>query len=133
MVRVVFVDEFIPPGTVCSNVVLLIRPNQELVNQRFLFNILLLWHFNNRTLEFQAQTTGIRNLRTNDYLDQVVQIPPLSVQDEIVSLIDHFDAQIKKLDQTLYRAQSLRSGLLVNLLNGAHEIPSSYDKVMGAT
>ncbi len=130
--RVVFVDEFIPPGTVCSNFVLLIRPNQELVNQRFLFNILLLWHFNNRTLEFQAQTTGIRNLRTNDYLDQVVQIPPLSVQDEIVSLIDHFDAQIKKLDQTLYRAQSLRSGLLVNLLNGAHEIPSSYDKVIGA-
>lgn len=129
--RVVFVDEFIPPRTVCSNFVLLIRPNQELINQRFLFNILLLWHFNNRTLEFQAQTTGIRNLRTNDYLDQVVQIPSLPVQNEIVSLIDNFDAQIKKSDQTLLWAQSLRSGLLVNLLNGAHEIPASYDKIMG--
>jgi type I restriction enzyme S subunit len=130
--RVVFVDELIPPETVCSNFVLLIRPNQELVNQRFLFNILLLWHLSNRTLEFQAQTTGIRNLRTNDYLDQVVQIPSLSTQDEIVSLIDKFDAQIKNSDKALHRAQSLRSGLLSNLLNGTHEIPASYDNIMGA-
>jgi type I restriction enzyme S subunit len=129
--RVVFVDDLIPTGTVCSNFVLLIRPNQELVNQKFLFNILLLWHFNNRTLEYQAQTTGIRNLRTNDYLDQTVKVPSLSKQREIVALIDTFDNQIKNTHTAIQEAQTLRSGLLADLLSGTHEIPSSYDKVMG--
>jgi type I restriction enzyme S subunit len=129
--RVVFVDDLIPAGSVCSNFVLLIRPNQELVNQKFLFNILLLWHFSNRTLEYQAQTTGIRNLRTNDYLDQVVKIPSLSKQREIVALIDTFDTQIKNTHSAIHKVQTLRSGLLADLLSGIHEIPASYDKVIG--
>jgi restriction endonuclease S subunit len=129
--RVVFVDDLIPAGTVCSNFVLLIRPNQELINPKFLFNILLLWHFNNRTLEYQAQTTGIRNLRTNDYLDQAVKIPSLSKQREVVALIDTFDTQIKNTNSAVHEAQTLRSGLLADLLSGIHEIPASYDKVIG--
>lgn len=130
--RVVFVEDSIPPKTVCSNFVLLIRPNKELVDSKFLFNVLLQWHFQNRTLEFQAQTTGIRNLRTNDYLDQLLLLPPLVEQEQILNSINSFDDHVLNLDATLQAVRKLRSGLLSDLLSGAHEIPTSYDKVMEA-
>jgi restriction endonuclease S subunit len=128
--RVVFVEDSIPPKTVCSNFVLLIRPNNELVESKFLFNVLLQWHFQNRTLEYQAQTTGIRNLRTNDYLDQLVRVPPLVKQKQIVSSIDSFDEHVLNSDVALSAVKKLRSGLQSDLLGGDHEIPDSYDEVM---
>jgi type I restriction enzyme S subunit len=130
--RVVFVEDSIPPKTVCSNFVLLIRPDHKLVDSKFLFNVLLQWHFQNRTLEFQAQTTGIRNLRTNDYLDQKLLLPPLVKQEQIVNSINRFDEHILNLDAASLAARKLRSGLLSDLLSGNHEIPASYDKVMVA-
>ena len=130
--RVVFVTSKIPPRTVCSNFVQLIRPNRELVDPLFLFHLMWRWHSINRTLEFQAQTTGIRNLRTPDYLEQVVQLPPLLEQSRIVALIAEFDNFMELIESAQIYIKKLRSGLLSKLLSGDHEIPESYDKVMGA-
>lgn len=130
--RVVFVTSKIPPRTVCSNFVQLIRPNRELVDPLFLFHLMWRWHAINRTLEFQAQTTGIRNLRTPDYLEQVVQLPPLLEQRRIVALISEFDNFMELIESTQIYIKKLRSGLLSKLLSGDHEIPASYDKVIGA-
>jgi restriction endonuclease S subunit len=61
-----------------------------------------------------------------------ISIPPLSRQVEIVDLIGGFELNISQLDESLNKAKTLRSGLLSDLLSGEHEIPASYDKVMGA-
>ncbi len=75
--RVIFIDtEF--DESVCANFVQLVRPNPNKVVSKFLFMLMWLKHSIGETLSFQSQTTGIRNLRTTDYLDQLVVIPPPS-------------------------------------------------------
>jgi hypothetical protein len=51
---------------------------------------------------------------------------------DIVDTISKFDLVVSNLGKTLDNAKTLRSGLLSDLLSGEHEIPASYDKVMGA-
>jgi type I restriction enzyme S subunit len=61
-----------------------------------------------------------------------ISIPPIGEQLDIVDTISKFDLVVSNLGKTLDNAKTLRSGLLSDLLSGEHEIPASYDKVMGA-
>jgi type I restriction enzyme S subunit len=130
--RVVFVEADIPPRTVCSNFIQLLSPKKELVLPRFLFLMMWYWHSQKRTLEFQAQTTGIRNLRTSDYLEQRLRLPPVNEQRRIVEIVVAMDDAIAKSEESIQKAKTLRSGLLADLLSGEHEIPESYDRFLGA-
>ena len=114
--RVVYVTAEIPNKFVCSNFVQLVRPNSMIVDPLLLFHIMWQWHAINRTLEFQAQTTGIRNLRTPDYLDQEIYLPPLPEQKRIVDLISSVDSYIEALQQQLVRAKRSRNAVLHELL-----------------
>jgi type I restriction enzyme S subunit len=107
--RVVFVTEAIPEKFVCSNFVQLVRPNSEQIEPLLLFHIMWQWHAINRTLEFQAQTTGIRNLRTPDYLEQEINLPPIPEQKRIVDLISSVDSYIRALQQQLESAKNFKS------------------------
>ena len=116
--RVVYVTEEIPNKFVCSNFVQLVRPNSKIVEPLLLFHIMWRWHAINRTLEFQAQTTGIRNLRTPDYLEQEIELPPLPEQKRIVDLISSVDSYIETLQQQLESAKKSRNAVLYELLTG---------------
>ena len=59
-------------------------------------------------------------------------LPPFKDQETVSQLIRTFDQLIKDSTNLINTTQNLRSGLLSNLLSGKHEIPSSYDKVIGA-
>ena len=61
-----------------------------------------------------------------------VNLPPLLEQKRIVEIINTIDQVISQTELTTSKAQNLRSGLLSDLLSGEHEIPVTYDKVMGA-
>ena len=114
--RVVYVTGEIPNKFVCSNFVQLIRPNSKIVEPLLLFHVMWQWHAINRTLEFQAQTTGIRNLRTPDYLEQAINLPPLPEQKRIVDLISSVDSYINALQQLLESAKRSRNAVLHELL-----------------
>jgi type I restriction enzyme S subunit len=114
--RVVYVTDSIPEKFVCSNFVQLVRPNLKKVETLLLFHIMWQWHAINRTLEFQAQTTGIRNLRTPDYLEQTINLPPLPEQKRIVDLISSVDSYIEALQQQLDSAKKSRNAVLYELL-----------------
>jgi len=117
--RVVYVTEEIPSKFVCSNFVQLVRPNSKMIEPLFLFHIMWQWHTINRTLEFQAQTTGIRNLRTPDYLEQEINLPPLHEQKRIVDLISSVDSYIESLQQHLESAKKSRNAVLHELLTSS--------------
>lgn len=137
--RVVYVDADIPRPTVCSNFIQLLSPKQDRVLPRFMFLVMWYWHHQKRTLEYQAQTTGIRNLRTQDYLGQSFPLPTLDEQKRIVDLVSSVDAYVQALSTSpssleltettdaLSSARRLRTALLSDLLSGRHEIPHSYD------
>ena len=63
-----------------------------------------------------------------------IEIPyvPENERAEISNTILELDAFIEQVKQTLLSAKTLRTSTLSTLLNGNHEIPASYDKVIGA-
>jgi restriction endonuclease S subunit len=61
-----------------------------------------------------------------------IKIPPTPTQMFIVELINSFETSIRNADVALERTKNLRFGLLSELLSGEHEIPASYDNVLGA-
>jgi restriction endonuclease S subunit len=61
-----------------------------------------------------------------------VLYPPRENQKAIVEAMSLFDQQISKNLEVADRIKNLRSSLLSDLLSGEHEIPASYDKVIGA-
>jgi type I restriction enzyme S subunit len=130
--RVVFVNGMIPKNVVCSNFVQLITPDRKRAIPEFIFLVMWNWHSIGRTLEYQAQTTGIRNLRTQDYLSQIVDVPPLEEQLRIVEIIRSVDRVISSTEITISNSRNLRAALLSDLLSGNHEIPASYDQLLGA-
>ena len=61
-----------------------------------------------------------------------VLVPSMKIQDQIVDLLTNFDEVIETAHKSIRDSKVLRSGMLSNLLSGEHEIPASYDKVIGA-
>ena len=61
-----------------------------------------------------------------------VHIPPLTEQRRIVEIIKSIDDVLNTTSCALSESKKLRTSLLSDLLSGEHEIPASYDKVIGA-
>jgi restriction endonuclease S subunit len=59
-------------------------------------------------------------------------VPPKSKQLKIVEIMSQFDDFIDSTQGAISRCQDLRSALLSDLLSGSHEIPTAYDKNIGA-
>jgi restriction endonuclease S subunit len=80
-----------------------------------------------------AGTGSTRQALTKSHLEDLeIPVPSISKQTEIIENSDAFDTAISKSQIALDQAKILRSGLLNELLSGEHEIPATYDKVMGA-
>ena len=61
-----------------------------------------------------------------------ITLPPLPEQKRIVETLSTMDDFIHSVKRAVSDAQTLRSGLLPDLLSGDHEIPESYDRLLGA-
>jgi type I restriction enzyme S subunit len=94
---------------------------------------LIFWdkHQEGRAFEYQ-RGTNIKNLDLPGYLLETILIPPVPDQKRIVELISAFDDFLAQTNRSITLFEKLRSGLLSDLLSGEHQIPESYDTVMGA-
>ena len=129
--RVVMVPDLgVEPATF-SNFLNLLRPDQSKCLARFAFLHFWLKHKNGRAFEFQ-RGTNIKNLDLPNYLREKILLPPLKDQKRIVEIIETLDALLTKTNRAIKEAQTLRSGLVSDLLSGTHEIPAAYDKIIGA-
>ena len=89
----------------------------------------------NQYLDKIEQDTGyttVKHISAKQVLGIRIPLPPLPEQKRIVEVISEMDDFIESIQRILVKAKSLRFGLLSDLLIGAHEIPASYDKVIGA-
>jgi type I restriction enzyme S subunit len=76
-------------------------------------------------------TTRQRISRSN--LAKIVLVAPsVAEQRRIVEIVSSMDGVIRSAEQVVSDAKLLRSGLLSDLLSGRHEIPESYDRLLGA-
>ena len=100
-------------------------------DEDFLYN-LLNSDYVQRQFESLAAGSGVRNLNIEVVKKVKVKIPTIEVQRELASIINEFDNFIIKLTRQLHSGMDLRQALLSDLLSGEHEIPVTYDKVIGA-
>jgi type I restriction enzyme S subunit len=129
--RVVMVPDLGQEKATFSNFLNLLRPDQTKCISRFVFLHFWLMHKSGGAFEFQ-RGTNIKNLDLPSYLKEKIILPPLTEQKRIVEIITTFDAILSQTELAINYGQYLRSGLLSDLLGGQHEIPASYDKVIGA-
>ncbi len=117
-----------PPKTWITGNAMVVSPKTSEVSKEFLYWALV------SGVDIQSVISGSAQPQiTREGLAPVkIKIPPLSRQVEIVDLISGFELNISYLEESVHKTKTLRSGLLSDLLSGNHEIPVSYDKVMGA-
>ncbi len=117
---------------VCATVVdvAIVRTGNETL-QKFLALLINSSDFRTEAFSLLTGTTRQRISRGNLAKISFV-IPSQEKQLEIVNLISLFDGEITQSVRVIEEAKQLRSGLLSDLLSGEHEIPASYDRVMGA-
>jgi type I restriction enzyme S subunit len=74
------------------------------VYSRFLFYALFYFHQKGITEALQTQTTNIRNLKFNEYLNLEIPLPPLEIQKRIVARIEELFEKIDKAKQLRAKA-----------------------------
>jgi restriction endonuclease S subunit len=109
----------------------LIRVDSKKCDPEFLFWELWIRHKSGGAFEFQ-RGTNIRNLDLNQYFAQSLRLPSFAEQRRIVGIVSSMDDVIQATEKAIAKAKNTRSGLLSDLLSGDHEIPASYDSLMGA-
>lgn len=120
--------ENLEKGAIASSLVI-IRPGSQITKD-------FLLHYLDSDLclsELKQSLTGAvqPNLSANSLKSFKISLPNVETQIEIGKLLSQFSLTITKLSRTIESTKFLRSGLLSDLLSGEHEIPSSYDKVIG--
>jgi len=117
------------PGT-CSPEILVLRSNTQ-CDSGFLY---LLCALDSTIGKCVAMSAGTRMPRTSasDLASIEVHLPPITEQRRIVGVISSIDLAIQSTKRAVADAKNLRSGLLSDLLSGDHEIPESYDQLLGA-
>jgi type I restriction enzyme S subunit len=104
-------------------------------NTKVLPEMLLLYCDADSTITICVErSAGTRMPRTSteDLASIEIKLPPMAEQIKLAELFSAFDADISHIGIALEKSKILRSGLLSDLLSGEHEIPASYDTVMGA-
>jgi restriction endonuclease S subunit len=129
--RVVSVPNLNGEVATFSNFLNLLRPDTLKCIPRLAFLIFWDKHHDGRAFQYQ-RGTNIKNLDLPSYLLETILIPSAPDQKRIVELISTFDDFLAHTNDSISLFENLRSGLLSDLLSGNHEIPSTYEKVMGA-
>jgi len=94
-----------------------------------------LWNFMSRKVqEMRDSSRGSAQgvITKDDLADLPLVLPPFVEQKRIVESVSSMNDVIQSSEKAVTDAKSLRSGLLSDLLSGAHEIPESYDRLLGA-
>jgi type I restriction enzyme S subunit len=93
---------------------------------------LMFWIQQNRN-EFESRSAGstFKEISKSNVKSIKICLPPLPEQKRIIEIISTMDEVEGKTEIAISDAMKLRSGLLTDLLTGKHEIPASYDKVIG--
>jgi restriction endonuclease S subunit len=83
-------------------------------------------------LEEKSHGTTMKHITKQTLLPHRVFLPPLIEQKRIAEVVESIDRSVSLNDDALISARNLRTALLSDLLTGNHEIPASYDQLLGA-
>ncbi|WP_214803453.1 restriction endonuclease subunit S [Exiguobacterium sp. ERU656] len=94
--RVVFFDK-IEDTYLCNNFTSILRPNTEIVEPKYLFYLLFNLYQQRKVMKYQNNTTGIINLKLDQYLTGTeIIIPNKKIQKKIIEILDSVSILINK-------------------------------------
>lgn len=94
--RVVFFDK-IEDTYLCNNFTSILRPNTEIVEPKYLFYLLFNLYQQRKVMKYQNNTTGIINLKLDQYLTGTeIIIPNKKIQNKIIEILDSASLLINK-------------------------------------
>lgn len=111
-----------------NEAIVMINANETEVLNDFLFLALGLMDLT----EGSGRAVKGSTLNSGSIAAIALSIPPLTEQNRIIEILSLLDDMVNRARQALEQSSTLRSGLLSDLLSGEQEIPTSYDKFMGA-
>lgn len=115
--RVALFEETKNQTILVSNFFRTLRPDQQIVEPKFLCWYLH-WAYSQPALRaMQQQTTGIINLKLSEYLQQEVSIPADKAEQlQISNILSELDTQITQTQAIITKLQQVKQGLLQDLL-----------------
>lgn len=100
----------------CNNFTAVLRPNTRLVNPKFLFYFLFYLYKCKAVLKFQNQTTGIINLKLDNYLrNSSIFMPMLEEQEHIVKILDKAQTIIDIRKKALIKLDELVQAVFLDM------------------
>ena len=94
--RVVFFDVTEDEYYFCNNFTAILRP-KEFVYPKYGLYLMKMLYIQRKVLKFQNKTTGIINLKLNDYLNQTsINLPSFETQERIANILDQAQELIDK-------------------------------------
>ncbi len=111
-----FYGEECPIPSLTSNFFKTLRPAKS-TSARFVHWALLRFYRQPNLLQYQQQTTGIINLKFQDYLDAILHIPCSKKEQSLIArILDTLDIQIEKTEALIAKLEKVKEGLLHDLL-----------------
>lgn len=112
----------------CNNFTSILRPKGGF-NSKYLLYMLMNLYQQRKVLRYQNKTTGIINLKLNDYLSSTrVVIPTIGEQDKIASILDKAQELINKRKEQIESFDELIKGLFYDLFGNVLN-DNEYKKV----
>ena len=89
---------------------------KENINSKYIFYFLRNSYKNNKVLKFQNKTTGIINLKLQNYLNRsYVYLPELKIQNKVVNILDILESILEKNQNYLIYLKELTKSLFTRM------------------
>jgi type I restriction enzyme, S subunit len=101
----------------CNNFTSILRPNDK-VNYKYSLYLLKALHNKGKVLKYQNKTTGIINIKLNDYINNTeVEVPPIDKQIKIAKVLDKAQELIDKRKEQLSELDELVKSRFIGMFN----------------
>jgi type I restriction enzyme, S subunit len=100
----------------CNNFTSVLRPKKEIVDSKYLLYFLFNQYQRRTVLKFQNQTTGIINLKLDNYLKDVeISLPLLEEQKKIARVLDKAQSLIDKRKEAITKLDELVQAVFLDM------------------
>jgi type I restriction enzyme S subunit len=99
--RVVYFENSDNSIYLCNNFTTVLRSDKSYVFPKYLFYVLFYNHLTKKTLQFQNRTTGIINLKLENYLKSEIPLPHLDDQIRIANILTRAETLIAKRKESI--------------------------------
>lgn len=100
--------------SVCANFLRTLRPKKSVCSEYLKWALYSL-HRKSAIWRYQQQTTGIINLKVADYLNHLIDLPPLPQQRRIAEILSTLDEAIEQTEALIAKMQQVKAGLMQDL------------------